>query len=149
MSEIRLQSDISREFSVRYPKMQGQLFHIPNQRNNKIQAFQSRAIGIIPGASDFLFFEKNKNSTVYNFDEFNIKLIGLEVKEPGSRHSVDHVQRQVDWGKVLEREGGRWFIVTSVDIAMQVIDGNYNGGALSIKDVEEMISNCKIKSLKF
>lgn len=149
MSEIKLQSDIAVEFSRRYPKMKGQLFHISNERNNKIQAFQARAIGIIPGVSDFLFIESNGTSRIHMFQEPDIRVIGLEVKEPGSYHRVDHIKQQIEWAKVLERCGGRWFIVRSVTDAIQVIDGNYKNGVLSIQDVEEMINNCKNKSLKF
>lgn len=147
MSEIKLQSNIAVEFSRRYSKMRGQLFHVSNERNNKIQAFQARAIGIIPGVSDFVFFERN-NVRIHLIDEPDVRIIGIEVKEPGSRHAVDHIRQQIEWAKVLEGCGGRWFIARSVLDAIKIIDGNYDE-VLSIQDVEEMLDSCKTKTIKF
>lgn len=145
MSEVRLQSDIAVEYSRRYPKLQGQLFHVSNERNNKIQAFQARAIGIIPGVSDFIYFElfhpKENGSS-------SSLMIGMEVKEVGSRHEVQHLKNQLKWGKTLENCGGRYFIVRSVDEAMDVIEGRYLS-AINIEEFERIISECKTKTLKF
>ena len=145
MSEIKLQSNIAVEFSRRYPKLKGQFFHVSNERNNKIQAFQARAIGIIPGVSDFLYFEK------FNLKEDDLPsttLIGFEVKEPGSRHLVSHVFQQVKWARVLTQNGGRWFLVRSVDEVMNIIEG-IPSNALSVDEVEEMLINCNAKTIKF
>jgi hypothetical protein len=147
MSELKLQSDISVEFSRRFPKMRGQLFHVSNERNNKVQAFQARAIGIIPGVSDFLFFERN-HKRIHLIEELDIRLIGIEIKAPNSRHLVDHVRLQLEWGKVLESSGGRWFLARSVKDAMCIIEGNYKD-ILSVEDVEEMLNDCKTKTIKF
>lgn len=151
MSEIQLQSKIAQEFSVRFPKLKGQFFHVSNERNNKIQAFQARAIGIIPGVSDFLYMAP------YDFedDEANVihtktVLVGIEVKEPGKYHEVAHVRQQVKWAKVLESCGGVWFLVTSVDEAMKAISINRNyKGLKRIADVEKMLDECKTKTIKF
>ena len=58
MSEIKLQSDIAREISVRYPNLRGQFFHVSNERKSQNQAFQARSIGIFPGVSDFICIKK-------------------------------------------------------------------------------------------
>lgn len=140
MSEIKLQSDIAREFSVRYPKLKGQFFHVSNERNNKVQAFQAKSIGIINGVSDFIYFDKN---------HLGLKMIGLEVKEPNSYHKVDHIIQQIKWGNVLERCGGLYFIVRSVQEAIEVIEGHYLN-ALCIEEIEKMLSeNGSKKTIKF
>ena len=139
MSEVKIQSDIAREFSVRYPNKRGQLFHISNERNHKVQAFQAAAIGIVNGVSDFLFFEWVPG--------FGINLLALEVKSPGSRHEVDHIRQQINWGKTLEEQGGSYRLVRSCKEAIDCIEGNLCG--LSIEEVEEMIHEIKTKTIKF
>lgn len=145
MSEIQLQSKIAQTISVRFPKLKGQFFHISNERNNKVQAFQARSIGIVPGVSDFLFME-----LLYSDQELGTKLTGIEVKDPGSYHDVDHVKQQVKWGKTLERCGGRWFLVVSVEEAVKAVTGDYEG-LKGITEVEQMLANnpIKNKSIRF
>ena len=141
MSEIKLQSDIAREISVRYPDLRGQFFHVSNERKSQNQAFQARSIGIFPGVSDFLFFN-------WNEEKWGIDLIGIEVKEPGSFHKKDHIQQQYEWGSILENCGGRYFVVRSVSDCIQVIEGNYEN-VLCLQDIKKMIEECKGKSIKF
>ena len=141
MSELKLQSDIAREISVRYPDLRGQFFHISNERKSQAQAFQARSIGIFPGVSDFLFF---------NWDEekWGIDLIGIEVKEPGSFHKKDHIQQQYEWGCILEENGGKYFIVTTVKQCVDIINGKYEN-ILQLNDIKKMLDECKTKSIKF
>lgn len=141
MSEIKLQSEIAVEISRRFPKLKGQFFHVSNERNNKIQAFQARAIGIIPGISDFILMEP------LDIEKGSF-LTGIEVKEPNSRHEVLHVRQQVRWAKTLERCGGVWFLVRSVNEAVKVVTKDYDG-LLRIADVEKMLDECKTKTIKF
>ena len=141
MSEIRLQSDIAQEFSVRFPKLKGQFFHVSNERNNKIQAYQALSIGIVRGVSDFIFFKKSVFNGLY--------LLGIEVKEPESYHEVAHIQNQLKWGKKLEECGGHYYIVRSVSEVIDLISTGETS-ALRIADVEKMISeNGKKKTLRF
>ena len=136
MSEEKLQSEIVRKFSELFPDKRGQLFHVPNQRAHKLQAFIARAIGIFPGVSDLIYFEDD------------LKL-GLEIKAPDSRHKVQHVEQQVKWGEILESKKGIWRIVRSVDDAISLIEGDYTKG-LTISDVREMIRlNGGKKTIKF
>jgi hypothetical protein len=139
MSEIKLQSDIVREFSRLYPQKRGQLFHVSNERNNKIQAFQARAIGIFTGVCDFLFME--------GFGMAGIELIGIEIKEPGSYHKREHIEQQVKWAKTLVNCGGYWRLCRSVEEAISCTEFNLKG--LTIQDVEKMLSEQKTKSIKF
>lgn len=143
MSEDKLQSDIVRKFSELYPEKRGQLFHVPNQRNNQKQVFQARSLGIFPGVADLIYID-----ILYGSDTL---IHGLEIKSPGSRHKVDHIEQQVEWGKILERCGGFWRICRSVDESIAFISGDYeNDTALSIKDVEKMIQdNGKKKTIQF
>ena len=141
MSEIKLQSDIAREISVRYPDLRGQFFHVSNERKSQNQAFQARSIGIFPGVSDFLFFN-------WNEEKWGIDLIGIEVKEPGSFHKKDHIQQQYEWGCILEENGGKYFIVTTVKQCVDIINGKYEN-ILQLNDIKKMLDECKTKSIKF
>ena len=141
MSEIKLQSDIAREISVRYPNLRGQFFHVSNERKSQNQAFQARSIGIFPGVSDFILF-------YWSEEEYRIKLLGIEVKEPNSFHKKEHIQQQYEWGCILEDCGGRYFVVRSVLDCIQLIEENYSG-VLCLQDIKQMIDNCKGKNIKF
>lgn len=144
MSEVKIQSDITRKFSELYPLKRGQLFHVSNERNNKIQAFQARSIGIFPGVSDFIYFDKfhpRENGTPC------VLIVGIEVKEPGSRHEVDKVERQVDWGEILESQGGVWRLCRTTEEAISCTELNFKG--LTTKEVREMLKSVKTKTIKF
>lgn len=146
MSEIRLQSDIVRKFSELYPEKRGQLFHVANERNHKLQAFQAKAIGIFSGVSDLIYF-----SPLF-LGEYQVenssKILGIEVKELGKSHKKDHIECQIDWGRTLERNGGKWVLSTSVESAIEATLGNYSN-CLSISDVEELLKKDKLKTIKF
>ena len=145
MSEIKLQSDIAREISVRYPNLRGQFFHVSNERKSQNQAFQARSIGIFPGVSDFICIRKfhpRENGTKAIF------MLGIEVKEPGSFHKKEHIEQQYEWGCILENCGGRYFVVRSVLDCIQVIEANYSE-VLCLKDIKQMIDECKGKNIKF
>jgi len=132
--EEKLQSDIAIEFSQRYPEKSGQLFHVSNERNNQVQAFKARSIGIIPGVADFLFF-----STAFN--------IATELKTPGSRHEVSRIRKQIEWAEVWTREGNEWRLCQTVQEAISCYEGDFKGK--TIKEVKKMIKNIKTKTIKF
>lgn len=140
--EEALQSDIVRTFSELYPERRGQLFHVPNQRNHKLQAFKARSIGIFPGVSDLIYYESN------GVGEIMVK--GIEVKLPNSTHKVDHVEQQLEWAKIFESKGGEWRICTSVNGAIDFIECCINRENLTVKDVEFILKNNKRKkTIKF
>lgn len=132
--EEKLQSEIAIKFSQDCPEKSGQLFHVSNERNNQIQAFKARSIGIIPGVADFLFFSKKFN-------------IATELKQPNSRHEVARIKKQLEWGKVWEREGNHWRLCISVEQAISCYNGNFQGK--TIKEVELMLKNVNTKTIKF
>lgn len=134
VKEEKLQSDIARKFSELYPYKSGQLFHVSNERGNKIQAFKARAIGIIPGVADFLFFSKKFN-------------VATELKISGSRHEVNRILKQVSWAKVWESQGNVWRLCTNVDDAISCYNGDFKG--MTVREVESVINKVKTKTIKF
>lgn len=143
MREDKLQSDIVRKFSELYPNKRGQLFHVPNQRNNKVQAFQAKSLGIFAGVADLIFIDYLPGGDTL--------ICALELKTLESRHKVDHIEQQLEWGKTLERCGGFWRLCRTVDEAIAFVAGDYeNDTTLSIRDVEKMIKeNKNKKTIKF
>lgn len=137
MNEKQLSSQIVREITNIQPEKRKQLFHIANERNSKEQAFEAKAIGIISGVSDFLYFEKN------------FPLIGMEIKVPESYHKVDHIISQVEWGEVLERQGGVWRLITTVDDAVRMIVGkDFTVGKTTSQMRELIAKNGNKKTIK-
>lgn len=137
MNEKQLSFQIVREITNIQPKKRKQLFHIANERNSKEQAFEAKAIGIIPGVSDFLYFE------------LNTPLIGMEVKVPGSYHKVDHIISQVEWGEVLEQQGGVWRLITTVnDAKALIINKDFTVGKTTTQMRELLSKNGNKKTIK-
>lgn len=132
--EEKLQSDIAIKFSQDYPEKSGQLFHVSNERNNKIQAYKARSIGIVPGVADFIFISKKFN-------------VATELKQPGSRHLVAKVMKQVQWAKVWEREGNIWRLCRTVDEAISCYNGNFKG--MTRQEVKKLLKSVKTKTIKF
>lgn len=132
--EEKLQSDIARAFSERYPNKRGQLFHVANERNHAIQAMRARAIGIIPGVADFIFFSKKFN-------------VATELKTPGSRHLVSSIKRQLKWAKTWEKHGNIWRLCTTTEEALSCYDGDFKGKTR--QEVKNWLKTIKTKTVKF
>lgn len=134
MKEDKLQSDIVRKHSELYPKKRGQLFHVSNERNHVKQAYLAKAIGIVPGVADLLYFDQYKK-------------VATELKVIGSRYTKISVIQQVQWGEIWEREGGVWRLCRTVKEAISCYEGMPKG--LTISDVKKMLKEQKTKTIKF
>jgi hypothetical protein len=133
MNETKLQSLITIKFSQKYPKKSGQLFHVPNERNHMLQAFKARAIGIIPGVADFLFFSKSFN-------------VATELKIEGSRHKVATLRNQIKWGRTWEAQGNTWRLCMTVKEAMSCYKGKFKG--MTLDELEEKLKDVKTQTVK-
>ena len=139
-SEDQLQSSIVRKFSELYPERRGQLFHVPNERNHALQAMQARSKGIFPGVADLIYFELGPF--------YRIKTLAIELKTPESSHKVDTVEQQVEWGEILEKNGGTWRLCDNLDDAIFCINKFHKG--LTTEDVrEKLANNGNKKTIKF
>lgn len=137
MNEKQLSCNIVREITNIQPEKRKQLFHISNERNSKEQAFEAKAIGIVSGVSDFLYFE------------LNTPLIGMEIKVPGSFHKVDHIISQIEWGETLELQGGIWRLITTVSDAVSlIVNKNYEVGKTTSEMRELLSKNGNKKTIK-
>lgn len=143
MSETQVQWKMVTAFSQGFPEKRGQLFHVSNERNNPIQAMKAKGIGIFNGVSDLIYFTKSYWIT-------GCAVYGIEVKEENSRHKRDHIIAQMEWGQVLESNGGKWRICKNVEQFLNFITDKPNSDkGLSISDVQEILKNQKTKTILF
>lgn len=139
MKEDNLASEFARGFSELFPEKRGQLFHVSNERNNEMQAIKAKAKGIVPGVADFIYFD----GLAFGFSN----LVAIELKLIGSYHLKDKVQRQLNWAKVFESNGGVWRLCRTKEEAISCTQFNFKG--LTVQEVETMLKSDKNKSIKF
>jgi hypothetical protein len=133
--EQKLQAEIVMSFSQQCPEDRGLLWSVRNMTINIQDAMTQRAVGMVSGASDLMYFKDNC-------------FIGIEVKTPGSRHDKDHVQRQLDWGMKIERQGGLYFIVKSVSGFWACLQHKYHNDVLTTAGITKLLQNSG-KTIKF
>lgn len=102
MKEEIIQSKIVIDFSQKRPDLNGCLWSVPNRTLSLKDAMKQRSMGLIKGVSDLHLL-------------FHGRFIGIEIKAPGKRHKKEHIQSQWNWGRTIIKNGGEWYIVTSVD----------------------------------
>ena len=109
-NEKQLQSAMVMKFSQTYPEKNGQLFSVRNTTFSVRDGQTQKAMGMKRGVSDLVFYGQGN-------------MTGIEVKLEGSRHEHEHVTTQYTWGETIIREGGEYFIATSVEGFMSIIEG--------------------------
>lgn len=138
MNESRLQHECVVWFGQTYPEKRGQLFAVNNEANGNKQAMYFKSMGVIPGIPDLLFIRDSG------------KLVGIEMKLPGSKHKIDHVQNQVDWGMKIIGLGCESYFCKSMNEFMRIIQGPAKGmSVLTALDVNQMIIQSKKKTIIF
>lgn len=101
-SEKKIQAEIVRAFSEKYPKKNGLMWHTRNVSFSAKDGMTQKALGMVPGVADLIIYE-------------NGILKAFEVKAPGSKHSKDHILQQIEWGEKIINQGGKYYFVRSVE----------------------------------
>lgn len=92
-----------------------------------------RALGMLPGASDLMFF-------------LNGRFVAIEIKLPGSKHDKAHVERQLRFGENVKINGGEYYIIKSVEAFLTVINkSGSNPEILDVWTLKELIEVSKTK----
>lgn len=104
MTEHRLQYEIVKWYRHEFKSYSGALWANFSEQN-KYQAGQKRAMGMIRALPDLMFVKQGK-------------LIGIELKVPGKRHDSTHLKEQAEW--LLKYPHIGWFC-DSVDMAKDII----------------------------
>lgn len=99
MTESVLQFEIFTYHWNTFPDERGQLFHINNKSSNRIEGNRMKALGVIPGVSDMVFFAQNG------------KVYFIELKTEKGRQSAPQIAFQA----LCERLGHTYVIIRSLD----------------------------------
>lgn len=146
-SEKQLQAACVQWFSHTFPDkyMAGQLWATNNNTYSGRHGMAMRAIGLVTGVSDLIYFDLNSGG-----------FVAIELKLIGKKHNKDHVRQQVKWGKMIEQNGGKSFFVTSLEGFQALInhhaqwEGEFSDvGWLRLKDVQYKLNQSKIKTVEF
>lgn len=135
--EQKLQSSIVISFSQEMPEKRGQLWATMNRTLSAKDGQKQLAMGLFSGVSDLCFFD------------YPNRFVGIELKSPGTTHSINHLKKQISWGRTIEENGGEYCFVLSLSGFWAVIDRIPHPDVLSLLEVSNLVNNCKVKSLKF
>jgi len=131
-NEKQLQAACVIEFSQRHPEKAGQLWSVRNNTFSIRDGNTQKAMGMRKGVADLNFFEDGV-------------LIGIEIKLPGSWHSREHILDQYIWGETITKEGGEYYMVTSVEGFLRVIEGgNIESdcpGVYTLREIKELLDS--------
>jgi len=130
MNEKQLQAKMIMTFSQLYPNDKGLLFAVNNEANSDKQAMTFKALGVVRGVSDL----------IYCLDG---KLIGIEVKYSGRKHSRAHIMNQYQWGMRIQLSGGDYYIVSSLEAFLSVIEGNINNQVYTLDKIYALLKDSK------
>ena len=131
-SEDHLQVACVNAFANKYPEKRGRLFATFQNPTDVTQTNIWIAKGLVAGVSDLIYID----------DEFRI--IGIELKQVGKRHSSDHLRRQIQW---MSNNCYRAAFVTSPEMCLDFIECKSNG--ISCKFILDKLENNSIKSFVF
>lgn len=112
--EHNLQAAEVRYIRGAYPDLSGVFFAVPNgQKRTARQTEWLKEEGLLPGASDMLLL---KSTSQYGF-------LCIENKTPKGRQSSEQKVFQFE----VERHGGKYIIIRSIDEFIKAIDDYLNG----------------------
>jgi hypothetical protein len=106
-SEIKLQSTCFLWHWNNYPNERGLLCYNLNNSANKIQGNQNKALGLIKGRSDMVYYKKGK-------------AIMLEFKTETGTQSKD----QKEWEQRIKSEGFEYRIIRNFEDFLSIINEN-------------------------
>lgn len=106
-TEATLQSTCAKQFAERYPEKRGRLF-ATFQNPTPEQHGLWVAKGMVAGVSDMIYID----------DQFRV--VGIEMKQPGARHSKQSLERQCHF---LINCCYRGYFCTSVEMFWGIVNG--------------------------
>jgi len=103
-SEIKLQSEIFKHFHNNFPNERGLLCYNLNNSANKIQGNQNKALGLIAGRSDMVYYRNGKATMI------ELKTIdGIQSKD------------QKNWENVIKCQGFDYYIIRTLDEFIELL----------------------------
>jgi len=125
-TEASLQSECAKQFAKKFPEKRGRLFAtfqnpVPGQYNLWV------AKGMVAGVSDLIYIDEQ------------FRVVGIEMKQPGSRHSKKSLERQCYF---LVYCCYRGYFCTSVEMFWNIINGGVGINPKIVKKKLEKYSTC-------
>ena len=105
--EHKLQSELVKEFSKKYPERRGELFATFQETKSQGQGGVMLSLGLVSGVSDLLLIN-------------NGELTGIEVKCPQAKHNTQHIIRQAQWLLKVPKIG---YFCDSIEIFFEIVKG--------------------------
>lgn len=134
MTEDQLQQQIVTYFHNTYPEHRGMLFEVNNKTD---KGAHRRALGLVPGASDLLYIDTKGIAHA------------MELKAPGTRHDVKHLEKQLNWGQRVALRGGSTSFIFSLEQFKQEFENiKHNHLHKSWCYVDRMVNEAKTKTVK-
>lgn len=130
MNEKQLQAKIIMQFSQLYPNKRGLLFAVNNEANSDKQAMAFKALGVVRGVSDLIYYDGNR-------------FVGIEIKVKGKKHGRNHIMNQHEWGLKIQITGGEYYIVTSVKSFLSVIEGKIDSDVYTLEKIYGLLRESK------
>lgn len=125
--EHKLQHQCVKEFSQKYPNLDGHLFAYFAETESKLDGGIKVGLGLARGVSDLLYIKDGG-------------LIGIEMKAPDTSHSVQHLREQANWLISVPSVG---FFCDSIEMFWRIIETGTGG-----IDPRRVLENLKdVKSL--
>ena len=109
-NEHALQADIVVWFCNTYPERRGTLW-ANFAEQNKVQASMKKPLGLVRSLPDLMNVQDGK-------------LIGIELKLPGTRHERNHLIEQATW---LIKNPHKGYFCDSLDMAKAILTGTGEG----------------------
>lgn len=125
-TEQKLQADIIIWFSQAYPDRRGYLWgNFATQ--DMLSANFKKSLGLVASLSDMMYVTQGTKREFW----------GIELKTPGSRHSVSHVISQAKW---LLSVPNRGFFCDSFEMFKDIVENNGQGidPAIVLKNCQEL-----------
>lgn len=125
MNEARLQHDFVMWFRQKWPEYSNLLFMVHNEAKSKKEASYLKSMGLVPGASDLALIHPH-----YGY------FIGIELKAPGSRHSKEHIEQQLNWGKQVIENNGYYLMTSNMDVLQRFCKFLIDYNPLRVYDIQ-------------
>ena len=130
--EDKLQIACVNAYKFTHAKEPKNLWSTRNYTVNPVDGANQKKMGMLRGVSDLIYCS--------NF------FVGVELKAPKTRHDSEHIQEQLDWGLERIAGGGFFYICTTVEAFLHVIDKRPDSsgwstfkGVYCVKDIQHML----------
>lgn len=131
MNENKIQSDIVTWFSQYHPKDRGCLFAINNNSTSGRSGMKNKSLGVHAGVSDLIYWKDGW-------------MVGCEIKSNDKEHNKSHILNQIEWGETVEKNGGLYFVFTSLKEFKNFVDDNVFP-KYTLKEIKGLVDKSKSK----